>query len=265
MCEGFNEMVSGGWWRRPAAARTPAWEREVPFNFMEGLDLEEEPLGAAPPPPDDAVPDGADIPGPGAIVPYDGGPGYGGGDGVGDLEGDAGGDDDDALDSVPVPEGVQQPRMSLRERRGVPPLRLINIMAAASESGDGGAPSTYEEAVSGPEGVGWQKACAAEVKSLNDNKVYTIVDRPSGQKVIRAKWVLRRKLLPDGSLDKLKARIVAKGFTQREGIDYEETFSPTVRFESMRLMVAAAAADNMHTHQMDVTTAFLYASLEEEV
>ena len=77
--------------------------------------------------------------------------------------------------------------------------------------------------------------------------------------------MLRRKLLPGGKLDKLKARIVAKGFTQREGIDYEETFSPTVRFESVRILVAAAGVGNMHTHQMDVTTAFLYASLEEEV
>ena len=77
--------------------------------------------------------------------------------------------------------------------------------------------------------------------------------------------MLRRKLLPGGKLDKLKARIVAKGFTKREGIDYEETFSPTVRFESVRLLIAAAAVGNMHTHQMDITTAFLYASLEEEV
>ena len=155
--------------------------------------------------------------------------------------------------------------MSSRERRGVPPLRLIEIMAAASEAGDGGAPSSYEEALSGPEGAGWKKAFAAEVKYLNDNKVYTVVDRPSGQKVVRARWVLRRKMLPDGKLDKLKARIVAKGFTQQEGIDYEVTLSPTVRFESVRLTVAAVAADNMHTHQMDVTTAFQYASLEEEV
>ena len=58
---------------------------------------------------------------------------------------------------------------------------------------------------------------------------------------------------------------MAKGFTQREGIDYEDMFSPTVRFEFVKLLVAAAAADNMHTHQIDVNTAFLYASLEEEV
>ena len=103
------------------------------------------------------------------------------------------------------------------------------------------------------------------MKSLNENKVYAVVDRPEGKKVVKAKWVLRRKLLPSGKLDKLKARIVAKGFTQRGGIDYEEAFSLTVRFESVRLMVAAAAVGNMHTHQMDVTTTFLYASLDEVV
>ena len=184
----------------------------------------------------------------GAIIPYGGGP-----------HADDG-DDDGDVDDASEPEGVQVPRMSGRERRGVPPLRLIEIMTAASEARDGGAPSSYEEALSGPQSVGWKKAFAIEVKSLNDNKVYTAVDKPSGQKVVRAKWVLRRKLLPGGKLDKLKARIVAKGFTQREELDYEETFSPTLRFESVRLMVAGAAAGNMHTHKMDVTTTFLYAS-----
>lgn len=92
-----------------------------------------------------------------------------------------------------------------------------------------------------------------------------MVDRPRGKKVVKAKWLLRRKMNPDGTVDKLKARIVAKGFTQREGVDYDQTFSPTVRFESIRMMVAAAAAGGLHTHQMDVTTTFLYASLEEEV
>ena len=105
------------------------------------------------------------------------------------------------------------PRTSQRERRGVPPLRLIEIMAAASESDDRGAPASYEEALQGAEGKGWKLAFDAEVESLNDNKVYTVVDRPLGKKVVKAKWVLRRKLLPRGKLDKLKARIVAKGFT----------------------------------------------------
>ena len=115
---------------------------------------------------------------------------------------------------------------------------MIEIMVGAEETDNGGAPTTYGEALRGPEGKQWQIAFDAKVKSLNDNKVYTVVDRPLKKKVVKAKWVLRRKLLPGDKLDKLKARIVAKGFTQREGIDYEETFSPTIRFESVRLMVA---------------------------
>ena len=245
----FDELVAGGWWKQPTSVVKAKWGGDEPLNFMQGLDLEEDPPAAGVPPPVDGITGG------------------GGDDASGDdgSSGGAGPFSDVDEEETSVPEGVQPPRMSGRERRGVPPLRLIEIMAAAADVDDGGAPSSYGEALGGPEGNGWRKAFAAEVKSLNDNKVYSVVDRPSGKKVVKAKWVLRRKLLPNGELDKLKARIVAKGFTQREGIDYEETFSPTVRFESVRLMVAAAAADGLHTHQMDVTTAFLYASLEEEV
>ena len=138
-------------------------------------------------------------------------------------------------------------------------------MVAANEADDGGAPRSYEEAPKGPEKGGWTKAFDAEVKSLNDNKVYSVVDMRVGKKVVKVRWVPRKKLLRGEKLDKLKARIVAKGFTLREGINYEKTFSPTVRFECIRLMMAADAADGMHTHQMDMTTAFLYASLDEEV
>lgn len=136
--------------------------------------------------------------------------------------------------------------MSARERRGVPQLRLIEIMGASIEAEDGGAPPSYVEALKEPEGKEWMKAFKAEVKSLDDNKVYSVFDKLVGKKVVKAKWVLRRKLLPHGKLDKLKARIVAKGFTQREGIDYGEAFSPTVRFESVRLMVATATTEGLH-------------------
>ena len=204
---------------------------------------------------------------PGAIVPVPpaqddvanedegdgpGGDGLGGGGLLDDVDEDDDGDPP-AIEGAPAPA----PRMSQRRRRGVSPQRLIEITVATEETGKGGAPATYGEALRGPEVKQWQIAFDAEVKSLND--------RPLKKKVVKAKWVLRRKLLPGGELDKLKARIVAKGFTQREEIDYDETFSPTVRFESVRLMVAAAATSGMHTHQMDVTTAFLYASLDEEV
>ena len=253
----FDEMVSGGWWRKPVAEKKPAWEDDAPFEPVVGMDPPVNQPGAIVPVPPADGNGGGDEDGGGL-----GGGGPGGGGPLDDVDEDA---DDEPLQLEGVPEPQAGPRMSQRERRGVPAQRLIEIMAAAIDSDNGGAPTSYEEALQGAEGEGWKKAFDAEVKSLNDNKVYSVVDRPPGKKVVKAKWVLRRKLLPNGKLDKLKARIVAKGFTQREGIDYEETFSPTVRFESVRLMVAAAAADDMHTHQMDVTTAFLYASLDEEV
>ena len=241
----FDETVRGGWWKMPVGAKKAVWDDDSPLHLMEGLDLVEKLSDENDPPP---TADG------------DGGGGGGSSSGGGPLS-----DVSDNEGNSPELEGVGVPRVSARENRGVPPLRLIEVMAASPEANDGEAPGNYGEALQGPEGQGWKEAFDAEVKSLKDNKVYSVVDRPVGKRVVKAKWVMRRKLLPGGKLDKLKARIVAKGFTQREGIDYEETFSPTVRFESVRLMVAAAAADGLHTHQMDVTTAFLYASLNEEV
>ena len=66
-------------------------------------------------------------------------------------------------------------------------------------------------------------------------------------------------------MEKYEARIAARGFMQEEGVDYGDTYSPTVRFESIRMMVAAVASNGLHMEQLDVTTSFLYVDLEEEV
>ena len=103
------------------------------------------------------------------------------------------------------------------------------------------------------------------MSSLQGNGVYEIVDRPAGKKVVKSKWVLRIKTNERGEIEKYKARVVAKGFSQVEGVDYDQTFSPTVRFESIRQLVAVGTSRGLHMHQMDVTTSFLYAPLGEEV
>ena len=97
--------------------------------------------------------------------------------------------------------------------------------------------------------------------------LYCIPLLPSlqGKPVITCKWLFKKKRGLSGKVEKYKARIVARGFMQQEGIDYEETYSPTVRQESIRMMCAATASEGMIMEQMDVTTAFLYADLEEEV
>lgn len=100
--------------------------------------------------------------------------------------------------------------------------------------------------------------------SLWQNKVYVEVARPAGKKVIGRKWVLRIKTDAAGKVDKFKARVVAKGFRQIEGVDCDETFAPTVRFERIRSLIAMGVAENWNFNQMYVSTAFLYADLGEE-
>ena len=110
----------------------------------------------------------------------------------------------------------------------------------------------------------WAAAMEAELQSLWENEVYDVVDRPPEKKVIGTKWVLRVKTDSEGKIDKFKSRVVAKGFRQMEGVDFDETFAPTVRFASVRTLIALAASMGWQLDQMDVTTAFLYAKLEEE-
>ena len=102
------------------------------------------------------------------------------------------------------------------------------------------SPPTVAMALDGEKGAEWAATMEAELDSLWENEVYEEVPRPSG-KVIGTKWVMRVKTDASGNLEKFKARVVAKGFRQVEGVDYEETFAPTVRFESVRAVVSLVA------------------------
>ena len=87
----------------------------------------------------------------------------------------------------------------------------------------------------------WMNACREELEALRQRKVYSLVDRPKGRKVIKCRWVFDQK--SDG---RKRARLVAKGFSQVEGIDYDEMFSPVVRYETFRLVMALAALEGWH-------------------
>ncbi|GKU92969.1 hypothetical protein SLEP1_g6618 [Rubroshorea leprosula] len=111
----------------------------------------------------------------------------------------------------------------------------------------------------------WKKAMDDEIKSIHDNNTWILVDLPPNTKPIGCKWVLRKKLNTYGSIDKYKARLAAKGFSQKKGLDYFETFSPVTRFASIRIMFAIASIYNLEVHQMDVKTTFLNGELDEEI
>ena len=104
-----------------------------------------------------------------------------------------------------------------------------------------------------------------EMHSLTKNKTWDLVEKPTDRKIITCKWVLRIEYDPQGQTIRFKARLVARGFTQVPGIDFTDTFSPTLRITSFRLLVAIAAAQKLELHHLDVQTTFLHVDLEEEV
>ncbi|GJT71556.1 putative ribonuclease H-like domain-containing protein [Tanacetum coccineum] len=110
-----------------------------------------------------------------------------------------------------------------------------------------------------------QKASSAQQALFKLQKVWVLVDLPYGKKVIGTKWVFRNKRDERSIVVKNKARLVAQGFRQEEGIDYDEVFAPVARIEAIRLFLAFASYMGFTVYQMDVKSAFLYGTIEEEV
>jgi hypothetical protein len=172
-------------------------------------------------------------------------------------------DDLDLLRSLPSKKYLIGP--STKQLEGPTERRMIGYVAEYAYSLVDGDPLTFKQAMALPDADEWLKATDDEIQSLNENETWDLVDMPSGRKPIGTKWVFKRKYKSDGSLDRYKARLVCTGYSQKYGIDYEETFSPVVRPESIRLLIAIATQLNADIHQMDVTTAFLNGKLQEEI
>lgn len=106
---------------------------------------------------------------------------------------------------------------------------------------------------------------ASEFDALQRNRTWRLVDRPPGANVVSGKWVFKHKLNPDGSLERYKARWVVRGFTQRPGVDFGETFTPVVKPATIRTVLTIAASRRWATKQLDVSNAFLHGHLHEHV
>ena len=102
-------------------------------------------------------------------------------------------------------------------------------------------PTNYEEAMVSPDSAKWLEAMKSEMRSMYENKVWTLIDLPNDRRAIEIKWIFKRKTDADSSVTIYKARIVAKGFRQVQGVDYDESFSLVSMLKSVRIMLAIAA------------------------
>ncbi|GJU90938.1 retrovirus-related pol polyprotein from transposon TNT 1-94 [Tanacetum coccineum] len=126
-------------------------------------------------------------------------------------------------------------------------------------------PTSYREAVTSSEGQQWREAIKSEIESILQNHTWELVDLPPGCKPLGYKWIFKKKMKADGTVDKYKARVVIQGFRQREGLDYFDTYSPVTRITSIRMILAIAALRNLEVYQMNVKTAFLNGDLKKEI
>ncbi|SDA04072.1 BZ3500_MvSof-1268-A1-R1_C096g00529 [Microbotryum saponariae] len=130
-------------------------------------------------------------------------------------------------------------------------------------------PQTWREAMSSDEHNIWAEAAAAEFTAMRDDfKVFTIEPRssvPPGATIVTSKFVWKTKRNASGEVTGRKARLVAQGNRQRDGIDFSETFAPVARFSSIRCLLALAAANGYHVHQADIDKAYLHGELDHDI
>jgi len=126
-------------------------------------------------------------------------------------------------------------------------------------------PATMREAKSRGDAALWCNAAKKELESIAANDTWDLVELPSGRRAIDSKWVFKIKRDAAGNVERYKARLVARGFMQEQGVDFSETFAPVAKFASIRVLLAIAAAEDLELHQLDVDTAFLNGDLKEEI
>ena len=151
-----------------------------------------------------------------------------------------------------------QPTYGLRSRPR-PPVDRFGFSTAGAAVLE---PTSYRQAVVHPE---WQFAMAEEIAALERTGTWDLVSLPPGVRPITCKWVYKVKTRSDGSLERHKARLVARGFQQEHGRDYDETFAPVAHMTTIRTLLAVASARHWYVPQLDVKNAFLNGELREEV
>ena len=178
-----------------------------------------------------------------------------------------------ALDHHPELK-VPAPEVTLDSPDGGEELALTNVpeenviptfLTMAAKETEPFEPKTLNQAKNDASWMEWERAKLEEVNSLHQNQTWELVDPPKDRRVLSGKWVFKLKRGPLGEIIRHKSRWVVRGFTQEEGIDYDETFASVVKPMSYKALFAVGAALDLEIEQMDVKTAFLYGHVDHEI
>lgn len=150
--------------------------------------------------------------------------------------------------------------MTTRSQTGsLKPKRPTSYLAMLTDVVE---PSCYSHAT---KYAHWRRAMQEEYNALQQYGTWQLVPPSPSQNIIGSKWVFKTKVKPDGSIDRYKARPVAKGYHQRPGVDYVDTFSPVVKPATIRVLLSLAVSNNWHITQLDISNAFFHGTLDEVV
>ena len=183
-------------------------------------------------------------------------------------------DDQPAIVVDPAEEAIEEPQPNRYVRaNGEYPLRnRVQLFALSVEEVDEiknlaevSTPKNFKEAMNSEFADEWKTSIQDEQRSLLNLNTFTVVNRPKDMPVVKSRYVFKIKTDEDGAFSRFKTRLVAKGYTQTEGVDYFETFSPALRLESFRFFTSSAVMLGMEIRHLDVQTAFLNGDLDEEI
>lgn len=172
---------------------------------------------------------------------------------------------EDKEEETDLPEGSNTYGLRNRSEINVPKRFDDYILTAVTNVQDLNEPESYTEAMRSGKASYWKEAMESEMKSHKENQTWTLEKLPAGKKCLTCKWLYNVKTNPDGSVDRFKARLVVRGFSQKKGVDFNQTFSPVARLSTIRSLLSVAAVEHLSLTQFDVSTAFLYGQVDEVI
>ena len=172
------------------------------------------------------------------------------------------------VDPQPLIPDTDTPNMLRLSGRVIRPPVKLTLMGESfltiQESHDDD-PTSYYKVINDNDFNFWKDAMKSELESMYSNNVWSLVDLPQGLKPTGCKWVYKRKKGVDGKVETYKTKLVDKGYSQKSGFDYEETFSPMAMIKSIRIFLSIATCYDYKIWKMDVKTTFLNGYLEENI